>query len=193
MPADAATEHGAEVKGTKEKRGDAMFFCICFPVTEAAVAAIMDLRTGKVDNGWILFCMVVETFVCFFQEGPEGMKRLIAGMILPVVMFVPLFLFHMIGAGDIKLFSAIGGVMGAEKIFRCVIWALICGAGISLAILILNGDAFSRLRYLREYIREFWQTGKIKPYYKGNVEAPENFHFTIPVFMSVVLYAGGVY
>ncbi len=26
-----------------------------------------------------------------------------------------------------------------------------------------------------------------------NVASPENFHFTIPVFMSVVLYAGGVY
>lgn len=170
-----------------------MFFNICFPVTEAAVAVIMDLRTGKVDNGWLLFCAVVETLVCFLQEGPGGMKRLIMGMMLPVVVFAPLFLFHMIGAGDIKLLSVIGGIMGAEKIFRCVICAVVCGAGISLAILILNGDVFSRFWYFREYIRDSLQTGEIKPYCKGNMELPENFHFTIPVFMSVVLYAGGVY
>lgn len=121
------------------------------------------------------------------------MGKQITGMLLPVIIFAPLFLFHMIGAGDIKLFSVLGGIMGTEKILRCIIYAVTCGAGISLAILILNGDAFSRFWYLREYIREYFQTGEIKPYYKGNVASPENFHFTIPVFMSVVLYAGGVY
>lgn len=170
-----------------------MFFNICFPVTAAAVAAIMDLRTGKVDNGWILFCTVVEISVCFLREGPAGMGKQIMGMLLPALIFAPLFLFHMIGAGDIKLFSVLGGIMGTEKIFRCIMYAVICGAGISIAILILNGDVFSRFWYLREYVREYFQTGKIRPYYRGNVASPENFHFTIPVFMSVVLYAGGVY
>lgn len=170
-----------------------MFFNICFPVTVAAVAVIMDLRTGKVDNGWILFCTVMEILVCFLREGPGGMGKQITGMLLPVIIFAPLFLFHMIGAGDIKLFSVLGGIMGTEKILRCIIYAVTCGAGISLAILILNGDAFSRFWYLREYIREYFQTREIKPYYKRNVASPENFHFTIPVFMSVVLYAGGVY
>lgn len=170
-----------------------MFFNICFPVTAAAVAAIMDLRTGKVDNGWILFCIVVEISVSFLREGPAGVGKQIMGMLLPALIFAPLFLFHMIGAGDIKLFSVLGGIMGTEKILRCIIYAVGCGAGISIAILILNGDVFSRFWYLREYIREYFQTGKIRPYYRGNVASPENFHFTIPVFMSVVLYAGGVY
>jgi len=28
---------------------------------------------------------------------------------------------------------------------------------------------------------------------RKNIAAPENFHFTIPVFISVLLYAGGIY
>ena len=65
-----------------------MFFNICFPVTAAAVAAIMDLRTGKVDNGWILFCIVVEISVSFLREGPAGMGKQIMGMLLPALIFV---------------------------------------------------------------------------------------------------------
>ena len=40
----------------------------------------------------------------------------------------------------------------------------------------------------------FTVTGEIRPYYsKGDVGFPENFHFTVPIFLSAVLYAGGVY
>ena len=28
-----------------------------FPVTVAGTAMIMDIRTAKVDNGWIIFCL----------------------------------------------------------------------------------------------------------------------------------------
>ena len=36
-----------------------MLFYIAFPVIVAGVAAIMDIRTAKVDNGWLLFCLVI--------------------------------------------------------------------------------------------------------------------------------------
>ena len=67
------------------------------------------------------------------------------------------------------------------------------GAGFSFAILLSNGDAFDRFYYLFCYIQEFMQTGVKKPYRQNGVKAPENFHFTVPVFLSIVLFAGGVY
>lgn len=170
-----------------------MVFTVCFPVTVAAVAVIMDLRTGKVDNGWILFSMLLEFTVICFTEGAGGLLKAAGGVMLPLICVGPLFLFHMLGAGDIKLLSALGAIMGIEKIFSCLIYSFLCGGFIALAILLLNGDGLLRFRYLGEYVREFMETGKIKPYYKSGMEAPENFHFTIPVFMSVMLYAGGVY
>ncbi len=36
-----------------------------FPVAVAGTAMIMDIRTAKVDNGWIIFSMSVGLFVCY--------------------------------------------------------------------------------------------------------------------------------
>lgn len=44
------------------------------------------------------------------------------------------FIFHMIGAGDIKLLCALGGIMGPRTVMECIVYSLLAGAGISLAI-----------------------------------------------------------
>ena len=67
------------------------------------------------------------------------------------------------------------------------------GAGISLAILISTGGIRRRFLYLYQYMNEFYCTGEIRPYYRKGMSFPENFHFTVPIFLSAVLYAGGVY
>ena len=38
----------------------------------------------------------------------------------------------------------------------------------------------------------YFKTGKREPYYKSGMPL-ENFHFTVPIFLSALLYAGGVY
>ena len=103
------------------------------------------------------------------------------------------YLFHMIGAGDIKLLCALGGIMGPRTVMECIVYSLLAGAGISLAILISTGGIRRRFLYLYQYMNEFYCTGEIRPYYRKGMSFPENFHFTVPIFLSAVLYAGGVY
>ena len=63
---------------------------------------------------------------------------------------------------------------------------------LSLAILILCGGFSQRIQYLVKYMKTYIRTGERKAYYR-NGTAWENIHFTVPVFMSVMLYAGGMY
>ena len=49
-----------------------------------------------------------------------------------------------------------------------------------------------RIQYLVKYMKTYIRTGERKAYYR-NGTAWENIHFTVPVFMSVMLYAGGMY
>ena len=142
-----------------------------FPVVVAAVAMIMDIRTAKVDNGWILFAV---------------------GSIMPLFLIV-LFIFGMMGAGDIKLFCALGGVMGLGAIWKCILFSFLAGACIAVVLLIFNHNFCERILYFIKYAENTVSTGKITPYRSKDISAPENFHFTIPVFVSVLLYAGGIY
>lgn len=109
-----------------------------------------------------------------------------------VISYDPLC-FWMIGAGDIKLFCALGGIMGCESIIKCIFISFLTGAGISAALLIFNHNFCERILYFIEYVKCTVSTGKISSYRRKNIAAPENFHFTIPVFISVLLYAGGIY
>lgn len=159
----------------------------------AAAAVVMDIRTAKVDNGWILFCLVTGFAARILKDGFGAAPDFLAGAALPLLVLGSLFVFRMLGPGDIKLLSALGGILGTEKILKCILCSLFIGAGISAAILISNGDISRRFLYFIQYIRELSETGERKPYYRKGMTPLENFHFTVPVFLSVVLYAGGVY
>lgn len=161
-------------------------------LTLAGTAAVMDIRSTYVDNGWILFSLCVGFALRLLGEGIFGIPDFIAGAVLPVLLLSGLFYFRMLGAGDIKLFCALGGVMGAADVCRCILFSFFLGAVISLAILISFGGFCRRICYLIHYFQEYFLTGQTKPYYRHGMTL-ENFHFTVPIFLSVMLYAGGVY
>ena len=91
-----------------------------FPVIVAGTAMIMDLRNAKIDNGWILFSMFLGLMICIREKGISGVCFFVTGSSFPLFLII-LFLFGMLGAGDIKLFCALGGVMGTGAVFRCIL------------------------------------------------------------------------
>ena len=101
-----------------------MFFCTLFPVVVSAAAMLMDLQTAKVDNGWICFSMAVGLGTQMWKKGLAGIWDFTAGSLLPVLILGGLFLFHMMGAGDIKLFCALGSVWGPRAVWKCILMSL---------------------------------------------------------------------
>lgn len=166
---------------------------ICFLVTITAVSVIMDLRSGKIDNAWLIFSLVIGFMIRFITEGVESIPNFILGLIIPFILLSTLFIFHMIGAGDIKLLCVLGSILGVKRICICICFTFFLGAILSIFILFLNGNICQRFLYFFYYIEEVIKTRKIIPYYRKGLYYPENFHFTIPIFMSVILYAGGIY
>lgn len=169
-----------------------MYFHTAFPVIAAGCAVLMDLRTMKVDNGWLLFCTLFGLLMQITESGIQGLGFWCTGLGFPIILLGALFWFRMLGAGDIKLLSVIGGMIGPYKILHCIWYSALIGAGISVAILILTGNIRQRIYCLILFFQEFRETGERKPYYRKGLHL-ENFHFTVPIFLSVLLYAGGVY
>ena len=153
---------------------------------------IMDLRTARIDNGWILFSMAVGAVCCTMEKGIAGMFFYAAGSSIPLILII-LFGFGMLGAGDIKLFCALGGVMGTGAVFRCILSSFLLGAVFSVLFLITTRSFCERIQYFITYMENCRNTGEIIPYRRKEITAPENFHFTVPVFLSVMLYVGGIY
>lgn len=169
-----------------------MSFPAVFVLTASLVAAAMDVGSGRVKNRWIVILWMIGLIYRALGEGSLGIARFLAGSLFPIGILFPLFRFRMLGPGDIKLFSALGGVMGVRAVAVCVAVSFFSGGVLAVWKLFISGDWISRLRYFTEYIQKTIRNRKIIPYYVPG-DRPENLHFTVAILVGAVLYAGGYY
>ena len=102
------------------------------------VAAIMDIRFQKISNRLIVIGLGVGLIRRLLLEGGAGLFAGVIQIILPVIFLYLFFLIGALGAGDIKLFSLIGGFVNLRELATCVIAAFVIGAIWSFVWLLLK-------------------------------------------------------
>lgn len=156
------------------------------------IAVCCDLHRGKIPNPLIItglavaFCYQVAAF------GMLGCIYFLGGAGMPILLLWVLFYFRMLGAGDIKLLAVLGAFLGATESFYCTLAALLCGGAVSFLHVLWRRNLWRRIHCFIDYCREFASTRKWKGYHQGNLEGG-TFYFSIPILISVLLYAGGFY
>ena len=156
----------------------------------STVAFVFDIKTMKIPNAVILCGYVSGLMSEIYLSRPSGLILFAAGSAIPVILLWITFRFRMIGAGDIKLLSAIGGIILYPSIIRFLVATLVFSSVLSLIQMLRCGIFKQRFLFFFRYISDLIH-GKYYPYRK-NGSAPENIHLTVPVLMSTVLYAGGM-
>lgn len=172
--------------------------CKIFAVIFAMTSCVSDLKYGKIPNSlWILgtglgFGMNI------LQSGCSGIRTAFFGSLLPLAAGAGLFYFRMVGAGDIKELSAIGAAVGAMHIIRISMAGIFFGAGISILLLLDGKSTKERIRYFSGWCRQCIVERRKIPYRRVSEcrndlnPGVETFHFTLPVYMAVLLFAGGL-
>ena len=163
-----------------------MIFEKCLLLVISGTAVCMDFACSRIDNRWNLIFLVSGTVYQILIRGPEGLLYAAYGAATAFLALFLLFLFRMLGAGDIKLFCALGTILGSARILKCISGAFVFGAVISLIRMFSHGIAAERFRYFCSYVQDCLQSGRITPYRKPGMDRTENMHFTLPVFLSVL-------
>ena len=166
------------------------------PMVLTGVAAVLcDMDKGKIPNGLILLALAAGFGWQVSMYGAAGLLHFLGGMMLPVLLLGGLFYFRMMGAGDIKLLAAAGGFLGTGKVIPCIVWSFLAGAVYACGLLFLRQNLKERLQYFGTYVLKYFKTRKWEPYYvRYTVDIGDNcLYFSIPVLISILLYAGGVY
>ena len=148
-------------------------------------AMLADLKTGKVPNGLIVAGVVL-------SEGVAGVLVFAGGLLLPLLLMGGLFYFRMAGAGDIKLLCVTGGFLGPADGFRTLIASILIAGVISVWIMMRQRNFTGRMLYFVEYAQRRAAGAKWESYM---AEVPESakFCFSVPVFLSVLGYIGGIF
>jgi len=87
-----------------------------FLVPLAALVIYHDVRYRRIPNPFVLATLITGLLLNFTLGGLNGGLNSLSGCALAFVLMFMLHVFGAMGAGDVKLFAAIGSVIGAHLV-----------------------------------------------------------------------------
>jgi prepilin peptidase CpaA len=125
-----------------------------------AVAAVIDHRTGHIPN-WLTLPILVAAPV--FHGLATGIGAAGTSLLAAIIVgIVPLLAFRSggLGGGDVKLFMAIGAILGARLGLRIELFSFLGGACFGLFLLARRGQFRQALAGIgRSFMRPFSRRG----------------------------------
>lgn len=127
-------------------------------------ALVSDLKTYRIGNRIVLPPIILGIVINIYEKHTIGLIESMKGIFIPIILLILLFALGMLGAGDIKLFSGIGAIMGGEFIILCIPLSFLIGGIACLTIMMVRKNAKERFNILYNYIKSCLIIGKLLPY-----------------------------
>ena len=116
-------------------------------VVLVTAAAWSDLRTRNIPN-WITAPGAVVGFAMhLWYGGLHGAATSIGGAALGLGMFVALFIAGGMGAGDVKLFGAVGALVGPQPLVLVFVFTGLLGGIVGIAVALWRGHMDAKFPY----------------------------------------------
>lgn len=101
----------------------------------ASIAGITDLYSKKIYNWLTLSVMLLGLILQGYENGFTGLAQSVLGIGTGILILGWLFVFRVMGAGDVKLLMAFGAVGGARYCLNVAALSLFLGVVLSLIVM----------------------------------------------------------
>jgi prepilin peptidase CpaA len=98
-----------------------------------------DVRYRRIPNPFVLAALISGLTINFVIGGFNGALNSIGGCLLAFILMFILHVFGAMGAGDVKLFAAIGPVLGAHLVLPTFVVVVLTGGLLGLVIVVRSG------------------------------------------------------
>jgi prepilin peptidase CpaA len=136
---------------------------LCVAAVFIVIVVITDCRTYKIRNKHVVLFSIAGLLLNSATSGINGLCDSVYGLLIPLALF-PLFSLKMLGAGDIKAFCAIGGVVGFRMSVYTMLLSFIAGGVIALGFMLFRKNAAQRMRRLGLYLKQCFLFRTLLPY-----------------------------
>ncbi len=107
------------------------------------VASRWDIRTGRIPNALTYPAIVAGPLLALLPwAGPEVMSSL-TGLAVAFLPGLALWTLGVLGGGDVKLLTAVGGLLGYPLILDALFYSLVAGAGMGLTLILWRGEGLA--------------------------------------------------
>jgi prepilin peptidase CpaA len=103
------------------------------------IAAVHDFRFRRIPNWLTLSGVVLGIGLNTLLSAQHGFVTALLGTLLPLALYLPLYLLRAMGAGDVKLMAAVGAIAGPRNWVEIVVWTALAGGILGLIVAIRNG------------------------------------------------------
>ena len=157
-------------------------------------SAISDIRTYKVPNILLIIFAAAGLAEQWIFFGRKGLLNAAGAVLLVFLLVGWLFLFRMLGAGDIKLFAVCGIYTGAKSVLYLMLFSFVFAGIYALVKLAGNGSLAERFRTLADYVRETVSGGFAgRGSYRARQGTEHRIALALFILPAMLLWIGGAY
>jgi prepilin peptidase CpaA len=126
----------------------------------AVIITYYDVRYRRIPNAFVLATLLSGLALNFILGGLQGVMASLGGCIFAFTLMFILHVFGAMGAGDVKLFAAIGSVMGAQLVLPTFFVVILTGGVLAVCLMLRTGaikDTMQRVIQILVGLLPGWQ------------------------------------
>jgi prepilin peptidase CpaA len=153
---------------------------LLLPLT--GIITYFDVRYRRIPNVFVLATLVSGLLINFMAGGVSGLSASAGGCLMAFGLMFMLHVFGAMGAGDVKLFAAVGSVVGTGLVPSTFVVVLLTGGVLAVCTILRNGTLFSTLtRVLQIFV------GLLPGWQMPRFEVPSDRRHTLPYGVAITL------
>jgi prepilin peptidase CpaA len=105
----------------------------------AVIITYYDVRYRRIPNAFVLATLISGLIVNTIYGGWKGTLGSLGGCAVAFILMFVLHVFGAMGAGDVKLFAAVGSLVGTHLVFPTFLVVILTGGALALLLMLHTG------------------------------------------------------
>jgi prepilin peptidase CpaA len=147
----------------------------------AVFITFYDVKYRRIPNIWVLFALISGLVKNTILGGWNGMLSSLKGCALALGLMLILHIFGALGAGDVKLFAAIGAIVGVHLVLPTFVIVVFTGVLLAVFSMLRNRTVVTTMQRVLIIMFSLLSNWKIPRF-----EAPSDRRQTLPYGVAIV-------
>ena len=155
-----------------------------FLVPLAVLIIYHDVRYRRIPNAFVLATLIGGLTLNLIMGGLQGGLYSAGGCVLAFILMFILHVFGAMGAGDVKLFAAIGSVLGAQLVLPTFVVVVLTGGVLALVTVVRSGVFATTMHRVLQIL-----VGLLPGWQMPKFSVPADRRLTIPYGVAITIGA----